>query len=68
MAEKRQRSSVVWNHFDLDESTNKVTCKDCKITLMYSNNTSNMMKHLQAKHPYIRISTDESGRAELVYR
>jgi len=34
---------------------------------MYSNNTSNMMKHLQAKHPY-RISTDESGRVELVYR
>jgi len=67
MAEKCQRSSVAWNNSDLDESTNKVTCKDCKVTMIYSNNTSNMMKHLQAKHPY-RVSTDESGRAELVYR
>jgi len=25
MAEKRQRTSVAWNHFDLDEMTNKVT-------------------------------------------
>jgi hypothetical protein len=65
MAEKRQRSSFVWNHFDLDEGTNKVTCKDCKVTLMYSNNTSNMMKHLQAKHPY-RMSTDEGDHAGLV--
>jgi len=67
MAEKRQRLSFAWNYFDLDESTNKVTCKDCKVTMIYSNNTSNMIKHLQAKHPY-RIPTDESGRAELVYR
>jgi len=30
MADKRQRSSVAWNNFDLNESTNKVTRKDCK--------------------------------------
>jgi len=33
MAEKRQRSSIAWSHFDLDESTDKVTRKDCKSEL-----------------------------------
>ena len=64
MAEKRQRSSFVWNHFDLDESINKVRCKDCKESFVYSNNTSNMIKHLQARHSYRLDESGQSGHAD----
>jgi hypothetical protein len=65
LAEKRQRSSVVWDHFDLDEDTKKVACKTCKATLAYNSTTSSMIKHIQAKHPY-KMSTNEATAVELV--
>ena len=59
MAEKRQRSSFV-----LDESINKVRCKYCKESFVYSNNTSNMIKHLQARHSYRLDESGQSGHAD----
>jgi hypothetical protein len=65
MAEKRQRSSFVWDHFDLDEDAKKVACKRCKATLAYNSTTSSMINHIQAKHPY-KMSTNEAAAVELV--
>ena len=52
MCDKRKKSSFVWEHFDLCEDGDKVTCRICKVTLSYGQSTSSMVKHLQAKHPY----------------
>ena len=63
MAEKRPRSSFVWDHFVWDEVANKVTCQTCKAVLAFNNTTSSMIKHLQAKHPY-KLSTGLSEAAD----
>ena len=51
----------MWNYF-AEIGTNKLVCKECKISLINSGNTSSMMKHLKAKHPYVKLA--ESGETE----
>ena len=46
MAEKCQRSSFAWLHFDLDNDANKVCCEDCKLVLAFNNSTLSIIKHL----------------------
>jgi len=64
MADKRQRTSFVWEHFTVDEKlSDKVRCNDCKLLLSFNNSTSSMIKHLQLKHPY-RVSSSSYSEAE----
>ena len=64
MCDKRKRTSFVWDHFDLSEDgdNDKVTCRICKVSLSYGQSTSSMVKHLQAKHPYIMVESQTKQR------
>jgi len=54
MSDKRKKTSFVWDHFDLHDDGDKVTCRICKLSLSHGGqSTSSMLKHLQAKHPYL---------------
>ncbi|XP_062316271.1 nicotinamide/nicotinic acid mononucleotide adenylyltransferase 1 isoform X1 [Osmerus eperlanus] len=46
---KKRKSSTVWEHFELT-SPNKVKCLICLRDLVYSNNTSSMLRHYRALH------------------
>ena len=48
-APKRVRS-YAWEHFDLI-APQKVKCRICAMELMYSSNTSSMLRHLRSRHP-----------------
>lgn len=44
--------SPVWSHFTNDKTIDKATCHHCAIDLCTKNgNTSNLRRHLDAKHP-----------------
>ncbi|KAK3887901.1 hypothetical protein Pcinc_008051 [Petrolisthes cinctipes] len=47
---KRRKKSLVWDFME-QVSPTSVRCIICKGTLTYSKTTSNMMKHIQTKHP-----------------
>jgi hypothetical protein len=47
---ERAKNSVVWDCFE--KVGEKVVCRECKATLTYGKSTSNMLKHLQAKHTH----------------
>lgn len=47
---KKRRKSPVWDFMEQVFPTS-VMCIICKCTLTYSKTTSNMMKHIQTKHP-----------------
>ena len=60
MAKSRKRKSAVWEFFDepIEEEDNektsknkKIPCKMCDVQLADGGGTSNLMNHLQAKHP-----------------
>lgn len=60
MATQRKRKSGVWEFFDeptecrAEEKSSrnrKIPCKLCDIELSDGGGTSNLMNHLQAKHP-----------------
>ena len=65
-----KRRCVVWKFFDLVEQEKdgiKVKNASCKISvdtiLTYSGRTSNLMHHLEARHPneYCKAKSEESG-------
>lgn len=49
-ASKRRKKSPVWDFME-QVSPTSVKCIICKCSLTYSKATSNMMKHIQSKHP-----------------
>jgi len=67
MCDKKKRTSFVWDHFDLCEDDDKVTCLICKLSLSYEQSTSSMVKHVQAKHPYPHF-LDESYTPGVLFR
>ena len=65
-----KRQSIVWKFFDLVEQEKdgkkikNAACKICVDTILtYASGTSNLMHHLEAKHPneYCKAKNEESG-------
>ena len=68
-----KRRSIVWKFFDLveqDKDGKKIRNAACKIcadtTLTYAGGTSNLMHHLEAKHPneYCKAKNEESDETD----
>ncbi|KAK0156243.1 Zinc finger BED domain-containing protein 1 [Merluccius polli] len=53
---RKRKHSPVWEHFDLI-SANKVKCLLCAKELVYSNNTSSMLRHFRALHADAQANT-----------
>ena len=65
---KRKRTSVVWEFFELKDETigdikvKKAVYKLCEgLTLAYAGGSSNLLSHLEVKHP---IDYAKTGRGE----
>ena len=55
-----RKSGSVCSYFKLDESNNKVLCKECKQELAYNKNTSAMRQHLKRKHVNVNLSLQKN--------
>ena len=67
---KRKRTSVVWQHFQLVEvpgedgkTIKKAECSMCETKLVYTGGTTNLLNHLEIKHPltYKEATGEASG-------
>lgn len=45
------KTSTVWEIFKKTDDKQSVTCMICKKTFKFAGNTTNMKRHLRAKHP-----------------
>lgn len=52
---KRRKTSELWNFFKPIDSV-FATCNLCKMKLSFKTSTSNLKKHLQSKHPTVKVS------------
>ena len=53
-----RKSGSVCSYFKLDESNNKVHCKECKQEIAY-NNISAMREHLNRKHVNVNLQKND---------
>lgn len=58
----RAKKSCMWEHFDQIDNT-QAKCFICKCLVSYKSSTSNLRKHMNRKHPTVRIrpSTQSEG-------
>ncbi|CAH2103396.1 unnamed protein product [Euphydryas editha] len=54
MASVNNRISVVWDHF-VDIGGYFATCNICKVKLSFKSSVTNLKKHMERKHPTVRI-------------
>ena len=47
---KRKPKSIVWRYFEKENDPNASICKLCKNSYKHGGNTTNLLKHLHAKH------------------
>lgn len=52
---KRRKTSELWNFFKQIDS-NFATCNACNMKFSFRTSTSNLKKHLQSKHPTLKVS------------
>jgi len=62
----RRPPSVVWYYFDkIPEEPQRARCKLCGTSCHHANNTSNLFKHLQKKHPTTYREAESQRDAEM---
>ncbi|XP_039261082.2 E3 SUMO-protein ligase ZBED1-like [Styela clava] len=56
-----RRKSVVWHHFKEINNNGivKVKCFHCGETMAFHNSTSNMLKHMNGRHPFVKLQEDD---------
>lgn len=60
------KTSIVWNFFvEKPGSTELAICKLCSQNLNYKSTSNNLKKHLQRKHPTVKLDDDRSLKCSI---
>lgn len=57
---KKRKISYLWNFFsEVDETFAK--CNICSVKLSYRTSTTNLKRHMESKHPTVKLNQDASN-------
>lgn len=61
------KKSEIWNFFEMKPKSDKIAvCNICKTDLSYKSSSNNLRKHMQRKHPLVKMNSSENQSRPII--